>query len=210
MNNPFENILPKDIQKLLKDLEAITFNINKNEDILTKINNDNMLAIILDGTIQITKIDYYGNKTIVDELYSNNFFNTKLYLVTDTEYQAVAKINSKILLLDYDNILSDISNTNRYHNQFIKNLFIIQNDIINEKNERIEILTKRSIRNKLLELFKIFSIKNNSNSFTLPFTFTDLADYLSVDRSAMQREIKLLKDEGFIEIKNKRITLLYK
>ena len=80
---------------------------------------------------------------------------------------------------------------------------------INDKNNRIEILTKKTIRNKLLEYFKIISSKNKSKNIYLPFTFTDLADYLAIDRSAMTRELKNLKDEGFIEIKNKRITLLY-
>ena len=74
---------------------------------------------------------------------------------------------------------------------------------------RIEILTKKTIRNKLLEYFKIVSTKNNSKNIYLPFTFTDLADYLAIDRSAMTRELKNLKGEGFIEIKGKRITLLY-
>ena len=37
-----------------------------------------------------------------------------------------------------------------------------------------------------------------------------MADYLGIDRSAMTREMKLLKDEGFIKTTGKRITLLYK
>jgi len=76
-------------------------------------------------------------------------------------------------------------------------------------NERIEVLTKRTIREKLLEYFSILSKKKVSKSFLLPFSFTDLADYLSIDRSAMMRELKNLKEDGFIESKGKRITLLF-
>ena len=78
-----------------------------------------------------------------------------------------------------------------------------------DNNERIEILTNKSIRNKLLAYFKMMYKKNNSKVIYLPFSLTDLADYLCVDRSAMSRELKNLKDEGFIEIKNKKIKLLY-
>ena len=53
------------------------------------------------------------------------------------------------------------------------------------------------------------SKKHGSKHIYLPFTFTGLADYLAIDRTAMSRELKNLKDEGFIEIKNKRIDLLY-
>ena len=75
---------------------------------------------------------------------------------------------------------------------------------------RIELLTKRSIRDKLIGYFTMLSTRNLSKSFSLPFSLTDLADYLSVDRSAMMRELKLLKEEGFIEKNGNKITLLYK
>ena len=76
-------------------------------------------------------------------------------------------------------------------------------------NTRIELLTKKNIRDKLLSYFDIISRNRLSKKFTLPFTLTDLADYLSVDRSAMMRELSHLKEEGFIDKKGKKITLLY-
>ena len=75
---------------------------------------------------------------------------------------------------------------------------------------RVELLTKRSIRDKLLGYFTLLSTRHFTKSFTLPFSLTDLADYLSIDRSAMMRELKLLKDDGFIDKNGNRITLLYK
>ena len=75
---------------------------------------------------------------------------------------------------------------------------------------RIELLTKRSTRDKILGYFTMLSSRNLSKSFSLPFSLTDLADYLSVDRSAMMREIKLLKEDGFIEKNGNKITLIYK
>ncbi len=66
-------------------------------------------------------------------------------------------------------------------------------------NSRVELLTKRSIREKLLGYFNILSTRTFVKVLALPFSLTDLADYLSVDRSAMMRELKSLKDDGFIE-----------
>ena len=77
-------------------------------------------------------------------------------------------------------------------------------------NTRIELLAKRSTRDKLLGYFNVLSTRHFSKTFSLPFSLTDLADYLSVDRSAMMREIKFLKEEGFIEKTGNKITLLYK
>ena len=66
---------------------------------------------------------------------------------------------------------------------------------IKKNNDRIEILTNKTIRDKLLAYFKIYS---QNKSVNLPFSLTDLADYLAVNRSAMTRELKNLKEEGFI------------
>ena len=69
---------------------------------------------------------------------------------------------------------------------------------IYEQNERIEILTKRTIRDKLLKYFNSRIKETSSRVIYLPFTYTDLADYLGIDRAAMMRELKNLKEEGFI------------
>ena len=82
-------------------------------------------------------------------------------------------------------------------------------DTVVSLNTRVELLTKKNIRDKLLSYFELLSTQSLSKSFFLPFSLTDLADYLSVDRSAMMRELSHLKEEGFIEKKGNRITLLY-
>ena len=91
-----------------------------------------------------------------------------------------------------------------------RNTLVIINNKFKNTNERIRILEKKQIREKLLEYFDIEYKKNRSRNIVMPFTLKDLADYIAVNRSAMFRELKHLKDEGFIEIKSKKITLLYK
>lgn len=208
MKNPFYNIDEIDKEQLLKQLETVTFEFPKNNTILEKIKNDNFIGIIIDGLVQIIKTDYNGNRTIIEELSENSMFGSRISSLSNKEYSIITKEDTRIIIIDYDQILRCNVNSN-YYNQFIKNLLDITINSVNSKNERIEILTKKTIRNKLLEYFRIVSSKNNSRNIYLPFTFTDLADYLAIDRSAMTRELKYLKEEGFIEIKNKRITLLY-
>jgi CRP-like cAMP-binding protein len=206
--NPFYNINSDYKSKLLKELEAQTYEFSKNEEILKKIKNRNYIGIILNGTIQIIKTDYNGNRTIIEELIENDIFGTKISSLSNNEYTITTKDKTKIIIIDYEQLIK-VNNQSTYYNQFIKNLLEIIINSVNDKNDRIEILTKKTIRNKLLEYFRIISTKNKSKNIYLPFTFTDLADYLAIDRSAMTRELKYLKEEGFIEIKNKRITLLY-
>lgn len=73
--------------------------------------------------------------------------------------------------------------------------------------EKVDILSHRSIRGKLMSYFRIQSTKTGELSFSLPFSLLKLANYLCIDRSAMMREIKKMKEEELIAIEGKRVTL---
>lgn len=208
MKNLFDNISTKNKEKLLKNLEANTLHFKKNNKILSTFKNENFIGIIIEGWIQIIKIDYNGNRTIIEDLEENGVFGTMISSFSNQEYDIITKDDTKIIMLDYDRIIN-INNNNTYYNQFLKNLLEIVINITNERNKRIEILTKKTIRNKLLEYFSVVTKNNHSKIIYLTSTLTDLSDYLAIDRCAMMRELKYLKEEGFIEIKNKKITLLY-
>lgn len=205
----FNQISSGNQEKLLRILEAETLNFKKDSPILSIIKNDNFIGIILTGCVQIIRTDHNGVRTIIEELEENDIFGSTISSIKNSEYDIITKEDTKTIIIDYKNIINFPDNNKSYYSQFIKNLLEITTAKIEAKNERIEILTKKTIRNKLLEYFSIISKKHGTKYIYLPFTFTDLADYLAIDRSAMSRELKYLKEEGFIEIKGKRITLLY-
>ena len=80
---------------------------------------------------------------------------------------------------------------------------------LNQNYERIQLLTKKTIREKLLDYFKMTSRKKNSKSFKLDMSLSDLADYLSTDRSALMRELKHLKEDKIIDVDGKTFKLLF-
>ncbi len=208
MINLFQNISPKNREKLLYTLESSRLTFSKNQLILANITRGNIIGILVSGMVQIIKTDYNGNRCIIEELEENDIFGTNITPLANMDYDILTKEESTVYIIDYDEILNlDLSKD--YYNQFVKNLLEIIIEKIEEKNNHIEILTKKTIRNKLLEYFNIESKKTGTRVINLPFNFTNLADYLAIDRSAMSRELKYLKEEGFIEIKNHKITLLY-
>lgn len=109
----------------------------------------------------------------------------------------------------YDDIHVKCKSNCKFHTALVSSLLelVLSNSV--HQNTRIEILSKRTIREKLLAYFSILSSKTFSKNITLPFSLTNLADYLSVDRSAMMREIKSLIDEGFISKNGNKIKLLF-
>jgi len=209
MTNVFDNINTKNKEKLLYSLEADKLNFKANTSILSLIKDDNIIGIILNGYLEIIRTDHNANRTIIEELYDGDIFGTMISSLNNNEYDIITKEETTIILLDYNRLINFSENSKSYYNEFIKNLLQIIISKVKEKNERIEILTKKTIRNKLLEYFNITSKKNGSRNIYIPFNYTDLADYLAIDRSAMSRELKYLKEEGIIETKGRRITLLY-
>ena len=208
MNNLFLNISEKNKEKLLKKLNASTVKYPKGVNTLSNVNRKDYIGIINNGSLQINLVDYEGNVVILDELETNDVLVSIIYPLTD-EFVAITKEETTITFIDYEQVLNLEANSSEYFFNFIRNILELLGQQLNIKNERIKILTKRTTRDKLLEYFNIYSKKVGHKSFTLPFSYTDLANYISCDRSAMTREIKYLKEEGFIETDGKKIRLLY-
>jgi len=209
MQNLFENISSRNKEKLLKLLKAQTVVYHKGVNILSNVNRGNFIGIVDSGSLQIVFNDYNGNSIILEDLNQNDIFGNLISSINGEEISCTTKEKTLITYIDYDNITKPEITRSEFYITFVQNLIKLMTNQLNDKNERIEILTKRTIRDKLLEYFRLLSIKKASKTFTLPFTFIDLANYLSVDRSAMTRELKYLKTEGFIKIDGKRVKLLY-
>lgn len=209
MNELFYNISEKNKEKLLTYLEAVTYKYAKNKRILNNLISNNFICIILKGSIEITRIDVEGNKRLIDSYETNSLFCSLSYSFKNEETEITTKEETKIIIIDFNSIMNMNENKLSIYNTFLKNLTIILSKIIVKSNERIEVLSNKSIRDKLLDYFKIQSKKNNSKVIYLPVSYTELADYLAVNRSALSREIKNLKDDGLIETRGRRIKLLY-
>jgi len=167
------------------------------------------IAIIEKGSIQIFHNDYDGNKTVIEELKEGDIFGTLISPIHSDETSCITKEKTEITYIEVNQITNDeIIKTDSYI-LFIKNLIKILSTQITNKNNRIELLTKKTTRDKVLEYLKKQSQLKGNKTFFLPLTYTDLANYLSVDRSAMTREIKYLKTEGFIETNGRKITILF-
>lgn len=209
MNELLEGIQGKNKEKLLTYLETYTINYKKNITILSDFKKDNIICVVTKGNLIITRIDKNGIRTIIEELEEGSVFGTTYSAITNNEYEIRTTEDSSLLIFDFDNIISFDENRLSYYTQFLKNLNKILFKKLAKNNDRIEVLTNKSTRDKLLAYFNILSRKVGSRIVYLPFTYTDLADYLAVNRSAMTREIRNMKVEGLIETKGRRIKLLY-
>ena len=204
----FDNIDKKDIEKLNKLLCAKRLFFKKDGIILSNVSNINIIGVIVSGSASLIRVDYDGTRSIIENLEPGDIFESKMFSSFNNELSIISSSDTEVILFDYDLVFSSYSKSYYYHIQFINNLLLIMVNKLNNNYERIQILTKKTIRDKLLEYFKVLSIKKNSKIFTLPMNYGELALYLSVNRSALMRELKNLKEEKIIKINNKKITLI--
>ena len=116
--------------------------------------------------------------------------------------------NSKILFLDLTNFSIDNENNSNEILKFLSNIFKIslkKNILFTEKLEHI---TKKTIREKIISYLSTEALKNRSNSFFIKFDRQELADYLFVERSALSRELSSMKKDGLIEYNKNYFTLV--
>ncbi len=179
-----------------------------NEVITTFLTKRNQFCILLEGEAQLITYDKDGNKKILYYYKKNDIFGEALFKIyMDRELFVLANKKSKVLFYPYDTAERCTLDCS-YHIDLLRNLPDLILHSIAEQNFRMLLLTNKSVREKLLTYFNNLSIKNNSKTFELPFSLTDLSDYLIIDRTAMMREIKRLKDEKIIKKTKNKITLL--
>lgn len=205
----FNNITEEEKNKLLNCLQCRQVTYKKERTIISNLVNTRLICIVIDGIVDLVKYDYNGNRTIIEELVKDDVFGEVFSANLSSDIAVVAKTDCEIMFLDYHNVITRCKKNCPFHDKLIENMLNMISSKIIDKNERIDVLTQRSIRDKLLSYLEKLANHKLSKTFVIPISYTDLADYLSIDRSAMMREIKKLKDEGFIDTNGKKITILY-
>lgn len=203
----YQNIEEKKLQKLLHTLQSNTLFYKPNQTIAYSISNRNLIGIMENGKANLIRFDYDGKRTIIEELTPGDIFSDMFISTNSSELSVITLTNCQVTFIEYDELLKKCK-TSQSATTLLDNLFKVVSNTLIKRNERIELLTTRSIRNKLLAYFELQEKKNNSKTFNLNYSYTDLADYLAIDRSAMMRELKNLKEDKLIKDTNKKITLL--
>lgn len=204
----FNNIEINDIERMLKCFDARKFLYKKDRTILSNLVNIKVIGIILSGTANMVRYDYNGNRTIIEKLERDSIFG-EVFSYLGSDISVVTTSDCEVLFFDYANLINRCRKSCVCHALLTDNVLQLLSKKIIDLNERLEVLSKRTIRDKLLGYFNLLAKGKVTRSFNLPFSYTELADYLSVDRSAMMREIKNLKEEGIVSTNGKRIVLNY-
>ena len=209
-NSPvFYGMKDDELQGLLECFNARIRNFEEGEMIIRQGDRITNIYLILEGAVNIEKDSYWGRRIIITQLSVND--NIALAFVAskniESNIDAVAAQNTRVLVLSYEKCTSMCQNACTRHKVLINNLF----DILSKENieliQKIENVSQKSIRDKLLTYLSNEARKRKSNSFEIPFNRQDLADYLNIDRSAMSFELSKLQKEGLIKYNKNHFQL---
>ena len=206
----FFGIDDDDLLKMLTCLGARVMFFDKKFTVFAEGSPAKYIGIVLSGSVQITQTDYYGNRSILSDVTAGNVFAEAFACaeVRSIPVSVVANEPGEIMLIDGSHILHTCKNNCGFHQQLIFNLMKDLAFKSIQVHQRIEVTSKRTTREKLLAYLTLQSKKQNSNSFDIPFDRQELADSLEVDRSGLSAQISKLKNEGIIECRKNKFTLL--
>lgn len=206
----FKGIEEADLSALLSCLSAKTVNYAKGQTVFFSGENIQSFGIVLSGQVQIVQDDYYGNRSILGKLGEGNLFGESFACaeIKTLPVSVIAMTESDLLFVDCSRLTMPCSKVCSFHSKLIQNML----SIVSKKNisltQKIEYISKRTTREKLLAYLSAEAQKCKSNHFSIPFNRQELADFLSVDRSAMSAELGKLRDDGVIKFEKNQFELL--
>ena len=206
----FDGISMEELVLLMGCLGARKMEVSKGQSVFREGDAATNLGIVLRGAVQMVREDYYGNRSIVAHIGPGELFGESYACAGIAAFpiSVVADENSEVMLIDCKRITVSCCNACTFHNRIIFNMLRLvagKNLVFDQK---IQVTSKRTTREKLMTYLLNQAKLLNSNSFTIPYDRQELADYLEVDRSGLSAEISKLRREGILESERNKFTIL--
>lgn len=206
----FHNLAADEIYRVLSCFSPRRAAYKKDDTVMSSGDAVENIAIVLSGSVLISKEDADGSRVILAVAGAYEMF-AEAIVCAGAKISPVSVIcdsDCEILFLPYAKITKPCTMTCLFHAKIIENLMrvLAQKNML--LNKRIDLLTKRTLREKLAYYLQSEAAAHNSRSFTMSITREELADFICANRSAMTRELSSMQDEGLISFNKNNFDLL--
>ncbi len=206
----FSGISEQETEAMLSCLDARLKGYKKGEYIFRQGDIIDNIVILVKGNILIQSEDYWGNRSIVNHIAAGDIFG-EAYAGADNAAllnDVVALEDCDVILFDIKKLLTTCSAGCVFHSKVVQNLFFA----VSEKNrklvQKLSHISRRTTREKLISYLSDEAKKQHSSNITIPFNRQQLADFLSVDRSAMSNELCKMRDERLLSFRKNQFKLI--
>lgn len=206
----FRNVNEAEISSMLNCLQARKRSYKKGEYVFHQGDVIDHITVLVEGGLHIQRDDYWGNRSIVNivgvgEMFGEAYAASEHNIILN---DVVAVEDSTVVFFDIKRLLTVCSTACRFHSMVVQNLFFAMSEKNRQLMQKLGHMSERTTREKLMSYLSEQAKKQNSSSFSIPFNRQQLADFLSVDRSAMSNELCKMRDDGLIVFEKNRFELL--
>lgn len=190
-----------ELSGLLHRLHARTRRADRGQVLLRAGEVTGEMGVVLTGALHVVRDDLWGDRAILSQLEPGDLFAEVYALVGEPLQVTVeAREDSQALFFSARRLLEDAPELSSRLQLVLarKNLTL---------NRKLGYLTLPTTREKALAYLSDEGRRQGTDTFFIPFDRQELADYLSVDRSALSAVLGGLRREGLIDFRKNRFTL---
>ena len=205
----FAEIDEKEIASMLTCLDARTLHLKKGDAVIRHGDKVEYVGVVLDGVLHVIKEDADGERSLMAQLSAGDHFAEALCCagIAESPVSVLVETEATVMLLDFKRILHTCTNACIFHAKLIENMLCVMAAKNVQLQARIEYLSKKTIRKRILKY--LVNLSGGANeTFTIPFNREELADYLCIDRSALSRELMRLKEEKVLDYWKNQFRIL--
>lgn len=206
----FEGFTEQELRRMLSCLQIKVREYEKNQVIFWEGEPAGQIGVVLSGSVLILKEDYRGNRSILSTVSPFHLFGDAFACAGEKALPVsmAAAESCSVMLVDHDKIHSPCAKTCPCHIRLIQNLLsvVAKNNL--QLSRKIEFISKRTTKEKLMAYLLSEEQKAGTEVFTIPYDRQTLADYLCVERSAMSAELGKLRREGKLEVNGRQFRII--
>ncbi|MEG0016114.1 Crp/Fnr family transcriptional regulator [Gordonibacter sp.] len=206
----FHGIQPDEVEAMLRCLDARQRTYAKGSTVFHAGSATTCMGLVLEGAVRLENVDYWGNRTIRASAGPGQTF-AEVYACEPgllLDVNVVAAADATVLLMDVGKITTLCSSNCAFHATLIRNLLGAVAQRAYTLTRKIEHVSKRTTRAKLLSYLSDQARSADSPRFAIPYDRQELADYLSVERSAMCAELSRMRKDGIIDYQRNQFELM--
>lgn len=207
----FEEISEEDLNFLLQCLDSSVKSYPKDSILYLSGSKVTQVGILLSGELQVIREDIAGNRTILTELMPGDLFG-ETFVCAEIEKSPVtvfATTPCEVMMIQFRHMITTCNSGCSFHTKLIENMMKILARKNLYLNSKIQILSQRSTREKIMEYLMLQAKRTEKTRFSIPYSRNELADFLCVDRSAMSRELSRMQQDGLIQVDKNKFQLLF-
>ncbi len=206
----FYGIRQEELPGMLECLGGFQKSYQKNEIIYLESDEVRNTGVILSGIVHMIKEDSEGCKTLLISMKDGELFGESFSCGSriDSQVSFLAATPCSILFLPFHRLLHSCQKTCGFHYKLIENMVQLLGDKNIKLMGKIEVISKKTLRGKIMAYLRSQSEEQQSRYFTISMNRLELADYLCADRSALTRELSAMKRDGLIDYQKNMFRLL--